>query len=58
MQQTLFANAIMQFPKLARDLLMAWVSFSLCPSDPDSFNLSDPARSTRFRVPVKLFSLN
>ena len=42
---------MMTFPKLARDLLMFLVSVSLAPSDPDSFSLSEPARSTRLSIP-------
>ena len=49
---TLFPSAIITLPRWLRLLLMAWVSFNLWPSDPESFNLSLPARSTKFKVPV------
>ena len=49
---TLFAMAMMTLLSVLRLLLMACVSFSRAPSDPESFNLSLPARSTKFNVPV------
>jgi hypothetical protein len=33
------------------DLLMAWVSFNLLPVAPDRNSRSEPAKSTRWRVP-------
>lgn len=44
----------MTLPKLAKDLLMFLVSVSLAPSEPESLSRSDPAKSTRFKVPEQL----
>ena len=48
---TLFAKAMMTLPRLARLLLIACVSFSRAPWDPDSLRRSLPARSIRFSNP-------
>ena len=42
---------MMTLPRLDKDLLIALASLSLSPTDSESFSLSLPARSTRFRVP-------
>ncbi len=48
---TLLAKAIIQFPRFDSDWLIAKVSFNRLPSEPDSFKRSEPAKSTKFRVP-------
>lgn len=52
---TFWAKAMITFPRLDKDLFIFWVSVSLTPSDPDFFNLSEPAKSTKFNVPKKIF---
>jgi len=49
---TLADSDMMTFPRQERLELMLWVSLSRSPADLDSFSLSEPARSTRFNVPV------
>ena len=43
---------MMTFRRLASELLMFLVSVRRTPSEPESFSLSEPARSTRCRFPA------
>ena len=47
------ASAIITLLRLERDVLIFLVSSNRCPVEPDSFNLSEPAKSTRLRLPVQ-----
>ena len=49
----LLAKAIMTLLKLDNELLILLVSSNLCPVDPESFKRSEPAKSTKLRVPVQ-----
>uniref|UniRef100_A0A671LTV1 Secreted protein n=1 Tax=Sinocyclocheilus anshuiensis TaxID=1608454 RepID=A0A671LTV1_9TELE len=40
-------------PRASSERLIFWASFSLSPSAPDFHTLSEPAKSTRFSLPVK-----
>ena len=48
----LLARARMTLLRFERELLMAMVSFIRTPSEPEDLSLSDPARSTRLRLPT------
>ena len=57
----LFARAMITLLKLDRDAFMFFVSSNRCPVAPESLSRSDPAKSTRLRLPLQLspvFSLD
>ena len=49
-----FARAMITLLKFDRDAFIFLVSSNLCPVAPESLSLSEPAKSTRLRLPLQV----